>query len=337
MITSRSKTRARGTPTGDRGTSALARLAATALAALATRSLVAAGALSPDPFELVITKQQVVVKAAPADQSVTTKKVVVARPKVVIANANQNPMIARLIQQGKPLVHAELLFARGVCKLDKPTLIKIHADSGKVLEDVANTLVQDQVQARRAGDRQDDAPGMLRRTLAVMFKKHLTADQYRIYQTESARRGELERKAGVRFLVDCLDRELHLSDDQRTTITESLSEHWDGGWTLYLDYLVHGNSYYPATIDRYVSPTLNEAQRVIWKTTTKVHFGLTFGPYSAPGRDDVIPLLLGIETKDEAAQRELVRKRQAAELEAREKTRAETRKKAAEAQKDAKN
>ncbi len=314
--------------------SAPARLAATLLAAgLATLALVAAGPTAAGPFQQVVAKKKIIVQAAPADQPVVAKKVVVAKRAVV--NANGNLINQRLVQQGKPLVYAELLFARGVCKLDQPTLAKIYADSGKALEETADKLAQGQV--RRGGLRLfPDAAAVLRHELAAVFKKHLTADQYRIYETESARRDELRRRAGARFLVDCIDREVSLSAEQKARISETLDKNWDGGWTLCLEYLLLGNSYFPSGVDPYVTPELNQAQRAVWQSARKVQFGLSFGPnWGGNGQPDPIPALLGIETKEEVAERESVVKKQAAAAEARQKRLAEMLKRTADAEKAA--
>lgn len=304
--------------------SAPARLAATGLATLA---LVVAGPSAAGPFEQVVAKKKIIVRAAPVDKPVVAKQVVVAKRAVVNGNGN---LVDQLVRQGKPLVNAELLFARGVCKLDQLTLIKIYSDSGKALEDAANKLVQGRFEALRAGSTFPDAAATLRHELAAVFKKHLTADQYRIYETESARRDELRRKAGARFLVDCIDREVLLSAEQKARISEILEKNWDESWTLCLEYLLRSNNIFPSGVDPYVTPELNQAQRAVWQTARKVQFGLSFGPnWAGNGQLDPIPALLGIETKQEAAERESVAKRLWEGIEADRKARALMLKKAA--------
>lgn len=313
-------------PHSQGGRRALVRLAASTLVAalLATVAVVAeATATLGGLLEQVIMKQQVLTKAVPAEKqkntiaakpqdsdakaaakSKTAKKTVVARKAVaakriiVNGNPNVNPMIQQFVQQGKPMMHAELLFVRSLCKVDKPTLAKIYPETTKALDDVAKKLAEGQMQPQRAGAKNPDAGTLLQEGLAAVFKKHLPADQYTRYQAESAKRSEIRRKAAIRFMVDSIDREVLLSANQRTIITESVTKNWDESWIMYVEYLLYGNQFFPMDIDKYVTPTLNDTQKKVWQTTQKVNVGWGFGGiWMFNGQEDPIADLLGVDAK----------------------------------------
>ncbi len=241
--------------------------------------------------------------AGKTKKTIVAKKAVPAKRVVVMANANNvNPMVQQFLQQGRPMMHAELLFARGLLKLDRPTLVKIYPEINKALEDVAKKLAEGQMGVRAAGQKNLDASTLLTQSIAAVFKKHLTAEQYKIYETETARRVETRKKSAVRFLVDSIDRQLLLSDDQRTKITASIQKNWDENWTMYTEYLLYGNQFFPNDIDKYVTPPLNETQKKIWATTQKVNGFWGFGGiWMFNGQEDPVASLLGLENKKDEA------------------------------------
>ncbi len=284
------------------------RLAAIAAAAVLTTAGLAGAGAEPladeqdQEKQAVVTTKQVVVKAVPADdgagpaakarvadgknpqakkaesKKAVAKKTVVARKavaakRVVIRNANVNPMIQQYIQQGQPMMLAELIFAGKVCGLDRANLRRMYPEARKALEEVAKTLAERMNQANN----QPDAMQELRKKIAEVLKKHVSDDQYRRYEAQSALRIADQRKAAARFMVDAIDRELYLSDDQRTRISDAILKNWDDRWVIYVDYLLYGNRFFPNEIDKFVTPTLTKTQKTVWGTTQRVSGFWGFG------------------------------------------------------------
>ena len=115
------------------------------------------------------------------------------------------------------------------------------------------------------------------------MKRHLSSDQWALYQAEVDKRNASRKQAAIRYLVDSLDRDLYLSDQQRDKLTDSLSSHWDDRWHLYLEYVFHGNPFYPLGVDPIVTPLLSDVQRKVWQGFQKVGgfwgFGGMFGGF----------------------------------------------------------
>ena len=277
---------------------AVAAEATATLEALVEQVITKQAAGKPAPAEKAKPDDKAAAKAKTTKKTIVARKAVAAKKVIVNANPNVNPMIQQLVQQGKPMMHAELLFARGLCKLDKPTLVKIYPEMTQVLEDVAKQLTNGQMRVIRPGAKNPDATTLLQTGIAAVLKKHLSADQYTRYQAESAKRLETRKQAAVRFMVDAIDREVLLSPDQRSKITESLSKNWDDGWIMYVEYLLYGNQFFPNDIDKYVNAALNETQKKVWQTTQKVNVGWGFGGiWMFNGQADPVGDLLGIEPK----------------------------------------
>jgi hypothetical protein len=45
---------------------------------------------------------------------------------------------------------------------------------------------------------------------------------------------------------------------------------WEGGWTMYLDYIMYGNAFFPQEVDRIVTTVLDETQKKVWQGEQKV-------------------------------------------------------------------
>ena len=67
------------------------------------------------------------------------------------------------------------------------------------------------------------------------MKKDLSPEQWSRYQAELDKRLASRKQIAVHYLVEALDRDLYLSDQQRTRLTESLSSQWDDSWYIYLE------------------------------------------------------------------------------------------------------
>jgi len=208
------------------------------------------------------------------------------RVRAMAGAANRDNLIQQWTTQGRPMVRAELIFVRNICKLDRDQFRQINRDAGEVLKDVVTKMVDGQLQPRaivravppaggrpqpaRPAQANPDGGKLLQDGLAALMKKDLSPEQWSRYQAELDKRLAGRKEAAVRFLLDSLDRDLYLSDQQRARLTESLSAQWDDGWNIYLDYVLFGNQFFPMGIDPLVSPVLTDTQKKVWQGFQRV-------------------------------------------------------------------
>ena len=209
------------------------------------------------PFKAVLKKQldtKEIKKAEPKAKA-GTMKAFAQKKAVFVVNANVNPMIQQWVQQGRPIVRAELMFVRHICNLNPEQLRPISRETEQTLNEVAKKMVDDQQNGFRIrmpghAAATPDAGKQLQEGLALVIKKHLTPEQYAHYRSEFDKRSANRKQAALTFLVDVLDRDLVLSSQQREKVTESLSAHWEDGWCMYMEYILYGNQFYPSGVDR---------------------------------------------------------------------------------------
>ncbi len=208
---------------------------------------------------------------------VVVQKAVVKRPA---QQPNRAPMVQQFANQARPLLRAEIMFARTACQLNQEELRRVNQDAQKMLDDVVTKLVDAQFQPRprvnfgpaaaAQAPNNPDAHQLLQDGVSAVMKKHLTAAQWSVYEKERGKRDENRKRMTIRYMVDAIDRELYLSPEQRDRIEDSLKTKWDSNWTLYLENHLYGNRFYPMTIDGLVTPVLSEAQKKVWQGVQKV-------------------------------------------------------------------
>jgi hypothetical protein len=213
----------------------------------------------------------------PAKAAVDMKNGIAKEPmKHVAVQPNRAPLVQQFTNQARPLLRAELIFARNVCHLNRDELRKINQDAQKTLDEVVTKLVDAQFQPRQRLQVQGravsnvDAQQLLQEGMVAVMKQDLTAEQWSLYETERQKRDENRKRMTIRYLVDAIDRELYLSPVQCDTLETSLKTNYDSTWALYLENHLYGNRYYPMTIDTFVTPVLTEAQKKVWQGVQKV-------------------------------------------------------------------
>ncbi len=236
-----------------------------------------------DEPEVVTTKKarraadQKAAEAAPAGAAVQANvRMKAAVIKAQPAQANRVPLIQQFTNQARPLLRAELLFARNVCQLNREELRKINGDAQSMLDEVVAKLVEQQFQPRARVVVQGkmpqslDSQQFLHDGVMTVMKKNLSADQWSRYDAEMQKRDANRKSATIRYFVDAIDRELYLTPEQCDRLEAALQKHWDSGWTMYLENHLFGNRYYPMSIDPIVTPLLSDAQRNVWGGVPKV-------------------------------------------------------------------
>jgi hypothetical protein len=237
----------------------------------------------PDGVTIVVTKNLEKGVAKKEGQKVealppnaTAKPAVGKQARVLARPGNLENQVQQYMRQARPIVRAELIFARKICELDVEHFRRINQDAETAFKGAAKAFVEAQQQGRArvpGGVRTSttvDGLALLQEGLASVMKKDLTSEQFAHYQSEVEKRDANRKQCAVRFLVDAIDRDLYLSGSQRLKLTESLFSHWDHGWSMCLEYLLYGNQFYPVGIDPYLTPFLDATQKKIWQAAQKI-------------------------------------------------------------------
>ena len=66
------------------------------------------------------------------------------------AQPNREPLIQQFTIQARPMVRAELIFVRNICKLDRQKFRQINRDADQTLDEVVNIMVDAQLRPRVA-------------------------------------------------------------------------------------------------------------------------------------------------------------------------------------------
>jgi hypothetical protein len=237
------------------------------------------------------TKKGTLIEKADAPGRLVQLKAV-AQP----AQLNRAPLIQQFTNQARPLLRAELLFARNVCQLNREELRKINREAQVMLDEVVGKLVDAQFQPRarmvvvqgRVNLPQGlDSQQLLHDGVVAVMKKNLSDAQWSRYEAEMQKRDENRKRATISYLVDAIDRELYLTPEQCDRLEAALKDHWESAWTMYLENHLFGNKHYPTTIDALVTPLLSDAQRKVWAGVPKVGIYWGFAGMLAGFANDV--------------------------------------------------
>jgi hypothetical protein len=216
---------------------------------------------------------------APVDVPATREvfqKAIVKKAINRVGQQNRAPLIQQFTNQARPLLRAELVFARNVCQLKRDELRKVNQDAQQMLDEMVSKLVDAQFQPRRPVQAKGrvinnlDAQQLLSDGVVEVMKRDLTAEQWSIYEAERQKRDENRKRITIRYFVDAIDREIYLSPEQRDRLESTFEANWESTWGLYLENHLYGNRYFPMTIDRLVTPVLSDAQKKVWQGVQKV-------------------------------------------------------------------
>jgi len=203
------------------------------------------------------------------------------------ANINQ-----QLRAQYEPAVKVEVSFAIRACQLEgeqrrkfvsgcEQWLDNFVQDGNKQQPPNRNGVVIFRARLANPGNANNDPRESIRKGVASVCKKELTAEQFAAYERECERRELFFREAIASILISRMDEKLALSEEQRGKLLDSFIEKWDAQWAPPLEMFLYNNEYWPSIPDKVVSPHLTPAQWEIWTRLTKnapqVHFGVNLG------------------------------------------------------------
>ena len=111
-----------------------------------------------------------------------------------VAQPNRAPLIQQFANQARPLLRAELIFARNVCQLNRDQFRKVNQQCQEMLDEVVGKLVDAQFQPRLGpqvkgpGANNLDPQQLLSDGVVAVMKRELTSEQWSRYDIERQKR-----------------------------------------------------------------------------------------------------------------------------------------------------
>lgn len=185
-----------------------------------------------------------------------------------------DPLEQQFAPQVKLVLNSELHFVQKVCQ---PTpiqfaTIKQAGDRAAKLTTKKMAQVQKKMQQGVRPGQQFDWPDPRSEIAELLVKavaNNLSAEQTERYQLELTKRSAARKRVALFNLVFKIDKDLLLTTEQRTKVSESLEKNWKSEWGQQLEVFVYGDQFSPILPDDQVVPFLNEKQKVIWKGLPK--------------------------------------------------------------------
>jgi hypothetical protein len=202
--------------------------------------------------------------------------------QAVFDPANRAAQVQQFTQQFRPILRAELRFARTVCEPTKEQRKLLAREGNQVLKNTVEQFVEFQQMMMRGAWRGDraypDPRKLIQDGLTNAVKANLSPEQSARYRAEVEKWAADQKQVAVRNLVARLDQDLLLSADQRDQLCGSLSSHWDDAWCRSLVLLMHDDPFYPTIPDQHVVPFLNATQKKAWHDAQRANRAFWGGP-----------------------------------------------------------
>jgi hypothetical protein len=205
-----------------------------------------------------------------------------AAPARVIAGPVGLPNIAQQFNQQygprfRQMYRSELHLMRMACQPSREQFDKISAAGEAELKEVVQTCSEYWRRQRQGGrvpgENGPEVRKLIAAGIAKSVKSILSPEQAARYQEELDGREAARRHVVLAKIVASVDRRLILTADQRAKLAAVLEKNWRPWWGhLFLRF----GDVVPQLADEQVLPILNEAQKVVWQKTTKMHAWMGF-------------------------------------------------------------
>ncbi len=185
-----------------------------------------------------------------------------------------DPLEQQFAPQVQLVVSTELHFVQKVCQPTAKQYESLKLVGERAAKSTVRKIAQVQKkmqQGVRPGEQFDwpDPRNVIAEMLAQEVAVTMSAEQAERYQIELTKRTEARKRVALLNLVSKIDRDLLLTTEQRTKLSESLTTNWKSTWAQQLEVFVYGDQFAPVLPDDQVLPFLNEKQKTIWKSAPK--------------------------------------------------------------------
>jgi hypothetical protein len=178
----------------------------------------------------------------------------------------------------KRLYVSELHFMRMSSRATRPQYEKIAEECKPALTTAIKNFAKAMQEQMNPGNAMSREPGDPRRTisdeLVKSVKKNLSAEQAANYQKELDQRHAARKKAIVLNLLFKIDQILFLTQEQRDSLQNVLTNNWNSSWHQ-MQWLEMEGGYLPPMPDSKITPLLTQTQRKVWSGVQKgnIFFG----------------------------------------------------------------
>jgi hypothetical protein len=226
--------------------------------------------------EVKKVEQKVEVKAAVKVQGKLEGKVVEAAKVQVAgaADANAEAMAAQFIGVLRPILEAEMRMLTTVAEPSPAQRREIALEGCVALKKAATKLgeFQGRMNMGRAGVNNIDPRKIILDAVEASAKEKLPPEKFDRYKAELIARENEYKDALVLHLVADLDKLLVLTTDQREKLRETLNGHWDETNFPTIETATMYDGYYPIIANQYLNPILDDDQKKVWNTATKLSY-----------------------------------------------------------------
>ncbi len=187
--------------------------------------------------------------------------------------------------QFEPLMKAELYYVRSLCKPDNAQYQVLKKAAQGALDDAVKKYSASQRKAQQGLRIVNGQPSVtfpdpqkiIADGMLAAVRANLPEASVAIYVAESEKRSAQRKQAAVRIMVSKLDRDVILSAEQRTQITESLTQNFDEQWSAALERFTYGDDYIPRPPNNRVEQFLNANQKAAWSASANPNQGFFWG------------------------------------------------------------
>ncbi len=182
---------------------------------------------------------------------------------------------AQFKQQFQMALRTEVALSLHACKPTPEQRIEIRKAAEKAFEEAGDKWVDIQVRMMRGWNGQPpkypNIKEAIQAAITATVEKLLPADAVAAYKKEVDARIEYRKKATIANLVSLVDRNVVLSDEQRTKLTAQMAKHWSANWSNALEYMQwDGNNVFPNMPAECMDSVLNETQKKVWAGVQKM-------------------------------------------------------------------
>lgn len=216
-----------------------------------------------------------------------------ARKANAAPEAKQKPAVD-ITDDMQSLMVVELGFIKRVCKPTPDQKKKIAAAAAECIEAMNDIAVANQAEqgGAFAGGREiiavtasgvqltENPTERIQQEMTKALRPIVSAEQHAAYVEETEQRDRFNREAAVAVAVVLLDRQLMLSDQQRSKLTSRLLDQWKEAESIPIQMYVSNPQYFPELPEVVVQSELDAAQLAVWRSLNKTRFPLYIGTFA---------------------------------------------------------
>ena len=205
-------------------------------------------------------------KSIPALSETATKEEIEELEKKILKKPNGKTYINRFKPQFETMCRGELRFVHDVCNCTRAQFLLIQDDAKLTTQRALLGIVNYQMSIEQGWNgkppKQPEAETTLEIGMLQSVETHLSAVQTAAYRTEIEARQSFRKLADAEIIVAALDKDLHLTAEQRAEIVSPIQDAWKASWKQNIQLLENnGNRYMPVLPKTEIKKFLTSKQK----------------------------------------------------------------------------